>query len=227
MLLPGGEAAKNDTEAVSRVIAAIGAHGLCRHSTVLAVGGGALLDAVGYAAAVAHRGLRLVRAPTTVLAQNDAGIGVKNGINAFGKKNFIGTFQPPAAVINDSRFLATLSLRDWRAGTAEAVKVALVRDRAFFASIEEMAPALAARQALAMQSLVRQCAELHLAHITQGGDPFERGSARPLDFGHWAAHRLEAMSDYRLRHGEAVAVGIALDTLYSTLSDRLDRKSVV
>jgi 3-dehydroquinate synthase len=224
LVLPGGEATKNDPGLPARIQAAINAHGICRHSYVVAVGGGALLDMAGYAAATAHRGVRLVRMPTTVLAQNDAGIGVKNGVNAFGKKNFVGVFAPPWAVVNDFEFLTTLDERDWRSGMAEAVKVALIRDRAFFERIEADAQRLRAREMAPMQRLIRRCAELHLAHIAQGGDPFEHGSRRPLDFGHWAAHRLEALSAHRLRHGEAVAIGIALDTVYSGLIGRLARE---
>ena len=217
VLITGGEAVKNDTEALHRVQRAIEQARLCRHSYVVAVGGGAMLDVAGYAAATAHRGVRLVRLPSTVLAQCDAGIGVKNGINAFGKKNFLGTFAPPYAVINDASLLRTLSDRDWRAGTAEAVKVALIKDAAFFDFLEAGADDLARRDGAVMQHLIQRCAELHLQHIASG-DPFETGSARPLDFGHWAAHKLEQMSDFDLRHGEAVAIGIALDAVYSHLS---------
>ena len=176
------------------ILAAIDERAVDRHSYVLALGGGALLDVAGYAAAVAHRGVRVIRLPTTVLAQNDAGVGVKNGLNAYGKKNFLGTFAPPWAVIDDELFLTTLSARDWRAGTSEAVKVALLRDAAFFAELERLAPAVAERDLGAMRALIRRCAELHLAHIAGGGDPFEMGCARPLDFGHWSAHKLERLS---------------------------------
>lgn len=218
LLLPGGEAAKNDARHVDWLRDAINQAGLCRHSFVIAVGGGAVTDVAGFAAATAHRGIRLIRIPTTVLAQNDAAIGVKNGINAFGKKNWLGTFAPPHAVINDFTFLRTLSDRDWRAGTAEAVKVAVIKDPTFFAYLERRAPTLAARDMAAMRVLIRRCAELHIQHIATSGDPFELGSARPLDFGHWAAHRLERLTAHRLRHGEAVAIGIALDSTYSRLA---------
>lgn len=215
LIVPGGEAAKDDPACVHAILQAIDRFGICRHSHVVAVGGGAVLDMAGFAAATAHRGVRLVRVPTTVLAQNDAGIGVKNGVNAFGKKNFIGCFQAPHAVINDRDFLCTLGPRDWRAGLAEAVKIALIRDAHFFAQLERQAQALAEGDLDSMTAVIRRCAELHLDHISHGGDPFEHGSARPLDFGHWAAHRLEALTRWRLRHGEAVAIGIALDSLYS------------
>jgi 3-dehydroquinate synthase len=159
--------------------------------------------------------VRVIRVPTTVLAQNDSGVGVKNGVNAFAKKNFFGTFAPPFAVLNDPRFLETLERRDTIAGMAEAVKVALIRDAAFFAWLLDHAPALADCAPAALGHLVRRCAELHLEHIATSGDPFEFGSARPLDFGHWAAHKLETLTQHRLRHGEAVAIGIALDSIYS------------
>jgi 3-dehydroquinate synthase len=221
LLLPGGEACKNNPALVQAIHQVIDAHGICRHSYLIAIGGGALLDMAGYAAATAHRGVRLIRMPTTVLAQNDSGVGVKNGINAFGKKNFLGTFAPPFAVINDRRFLKTLSRRDWIAGLAEAVKIALLKDGAFFSYLEQYQDRLVARDAEIMGQVIYRCAQMHLAHIADGGDPFERGSSRPLDFGHWAAHKLENLTDYSLRHGEAVAVGIALDTTYSFLKGLL------
>jgi 3-dehydroquinate synthase len=224
LVVPGGETAKNGRTYVDKIRNLVNTHGICRHSFIVAVGGGAVLDMAGYAAATAHRGVRLIRLPTTVLAQNDSGLGVKTSVNRFGKKNFLGTFTPPFAVINDFDFLDTLSDRDWRAGTAEAVKVALIKDAAFFNSIEESAVRLATRDAQAMERLIYRCAELHLAHIA-GGDPFETGSSRPLDFGHWAAHKLEQLSGFRLKHGEAVAIGISLDTTYSYLSGLLDENT--
>lgn len=214
LVIPGGEVAKNNPDAVETIVDAIDRYGVDRHSFVVGIGGGSILDMVGYAAAISHRGIRHVRIPTTVLSQNDSGIGVKNGVNYRGKKNFLGTFVPPVAVFNDSTFLTTLDDRDWRAGTAEAIKVALIKDRAFFDWLDTNAAVIAQRDLPAMQYLIHRCADLHLKHIA-GGDPFEMGSSRPLDFGHWSAHKLEQLTDFELRHGEAVAIGIALDTLYS------------
>jgi 3-dehydroquinate synthase len=188
---------------------------------VIAIGGGAMLDLVGYVAATVHRGIRHIRVPTTVLSQNDSGVGVKNGVNAFGQKNMLGVFAPPFAVLNDSAFLDRLDERDKRAGIAEAVKVALIRDGAFFRWLERSVADLRAFRPAAVDYLIRRCAELHMAQIASGGDPFERGSARPLDFGHWSAHKLELMTGHALRHGEAVAIGIALDARYSVLSGLL------
>ncbi|HEY8368450.1 MAG TPA: 3-dehydroquinate synthase, partial [Thermodesulfobacteriota bacterium] len=226
-VLEGGEAAKHDPASVARLHARLEALAMDRQSVVVCVGGGALLDVVGYATATCHRGLRLVRVPTTVLAQCDSGVGVKNGVNAFGKKNFLGTFAPPFAVLNDRRFLETLPHRDVVAGMGEAVKVALIRDAAFFEWIEAHAARLAAGDGIAIAELIASSARLHLRHIATSGDPFEFGSARPLDFGHWAAHKLESLTANRaaggngyaggdaLRHGEAVAIGVAIDTVYS------------
>lgn len=220
----GGEQAKNDAKLVQTLHAWIERAQLCRHSYILAIGGGAILDMVGYAAATAHRGIRLIRIPTTVLSQNDSGVGVKNGINAFHKKNFLGTFAPPYAVINDCHFLTTLDDRDWRSGMAEAIKVALIKDATFFDEITTHAEQLVNRNLAIMQQIIYRCAQLHLAHIANSGDPFEMGSSRPLDFGHWAAHKLEYLTDYQLRHGEAVAIGIALDCTYSYLVGLLSWK---
>jgi 3-dehydroquinate synthase len=218
LVVRGGEQCKNDLLDVERVHGQVETHGLCRHSFVLVIGGGAVLDAVGHAAATAHRGLRVIRMPTTVLAQNDAGIGVKNGVNWHGRKNFLGSFAPPFAVVNDLDFLETLDARDRRAGLAEAVKVALIRDADFFDLLCEHSNALSCFAPEVSEQVIRRCAELHLRHIATGGDPFELGSARPLDFGHWAAHKLEELSENALRHGEAVAIGIAIDAVYSQLA---------
>ncbi|MBD2775063.1 3-dehydroquinate synthase [Iningainema tapete] len=223
MLVPAGESAKNNPQLLEQIHQLVDKAKLCRHSYLLAVGGGAVLDLVGYAAATAHRGIRLIRVPTTVLAQNDSGVGVKNGINAFGKKNFLGTFAPPYAVLNDSTFLTTLNERDWRAGIAEAVKVALIKDTEFFDYIHQNTKALVQRDMNTMQQVIYRCAQLHMQHIANAGDPFEMGSSRPLDFGHWAAHKLEQLTNYSLRHGEAVAIGIALDSTYSYLLGMISR----
>jgi len=215
--IPGGEEAKNNGEVFESLVKTFDEIGLCRRSFVITVGGGAVLDVAGFAASTVHRGIKLIRLPTTTLAQADSGVGVKNGINRFGKKNFLGTFNIPFGVINDESFPTTLSDRDWRCGFSEAVKVALVRDRPFFDELEAKADRLRERSFEDAVPVIRHCAELHFRHIVEGGDPFELAVARPLDFGHWAAHKIEQLTDYRLAHGEAVAVGVALDTLYSAV----------
>jgi len=213
----GGERAKEDMCVVDRVIELVERGKIDRKSFVFAIGGGAMLDAVGLGAATAHRGVRLVRLPTTTLAQDDAAMGVKNGVNRFGKKNFVGAFAVPYAVVCDESMLSTLPAAAFRAGFSEAVKIALLKDPAFFAEIERAAASIAACDLDAASPVIRRSAELHLAHIVDGGDPFEANEARPLDFGHWAAHRLESMSAHALSHGDAVALGLLLDCRYSNL----------
>jgi 3-dehydroquinate synthase len=219
--VPGGERCKNDPDIVLNLIEKFSELAIDRHSFVIAIGGGAVLDAVGYAAAIFHRGVRHIRFPTTVLAQDDSGVGVKNAVNSLGLKNLIGTFAPPWAIINDSAFIDRLPPREKRAGMAEAVKVALIRDGNFFRWIESNHSALAQFSPPHLDRLIKDCAELHMRQIRLGGDPFEAGSARPLDFGHWSAHKLEHLTQNEVNHGEAVAIGVALDTRYSVLAGHL------
>lgn len=221
--LPGGEAVKNDPAIVNHLLESFNRDNLDRRSYVLVVGGGAILDTVGYAAAIAHRGIRLIRVPTTTLAQADSGVGVKNAVNWFNKKNWKGTFATPWAVVNDERLLEGLSDRDFRCGFSEAVKVSLLKSPEFFQFLTNAAESIAAREQPQTSLAIRESVLLHLWHITRGGDPFELQQARPLDFGHWSAHKLEAITKYRLRHGEAVAIGVAVDTVYSHLQLGLPR----
>ena len=216
-VVPGGEAVKNDIHLLERMLKCINAADLDRRSYIVVIGGGAVLDAVGFAAAISHRGIRLVRLPTTTLAQADSGIGVKNSVNLFEKKNWVGTFAVPWAVVNDAALLATLPDRDFRCGFSEAVKVSLLKDPQCFQQLCATADRIRERDMSAAAPIIRRSAELHLDHITKGGDPFEMREARPLDFGHWSAHKLEVLSNFELRHGEAVAIGVAVDTVYSSL----------
>ena len=215
LALPGGERIKQSAGPIRQMLAALQSGNVCRHSFCLAVGGGAFLDAAGLAAALFHRGVRLVRIPTTALAQCDSGVGVKNAINFAGAKNLLGTFAPPWAVLNDEDFLDTLPLPLLLDGIAEAVKVAAIKDAAFFRAIERAAPKIRKRDLPTIRRILERCALLHLDHIATSGDPYELGTARPLDYGHWAAHKLELLSKHRISHGHAVAIGIALDALYA------------
>jgi len=219
----GGEAIKNDVHVVERMLKCMNAAELDRRSYVVVIGGGAVLDAVGFAAAIAHRGIRLVRLPTTTLAQGDSGIGVKNSVNLFEKKNWIGTFAVPWGVVNDRLLLETLPDDEFRAGFSEAVKVSLLKDPAMFDRLCEQARRIAQRDMTAATPMIHDSAVWHLKHITQGGDPFEALEARPLDFGHWSAHKLEVISDFTVSHGAAVGIGVALDTVYSSMKLSLPR----
>lgn len=223
----GGEQVKNDDETIDRIFRQIDQDGLDRRSYICVIGGGALLDGVGYAAGIAHRGIRLVRFPTTTLAQADSGVGVKNAINAYGKKNWKGTFAVPWAVVNDQSLIRHLPQRDFVAGFSEAVKVSLLKSPGAFRFLCEHAKQIAEREWDAVMTAIRSSVLMHLHHITHGGDPFEVQEARPLDFGHWSAHKLEHLTQFRLRHGEAVSIGVALDVVYSHLVHGLDRSDMV
>lgn len=223
----GGEQVKNDDETIDKIFRQIDQDGLDRRSYICVIGGGALLDGVGYAAGIAHRGIRLVRFPTTTLAQADSGVGVKNAINAYGKKNWKGTFAVPWAVVNDQSLIRNLPQRDFVAGFSEAVKVSLLKSPGAFRFLCEHAKGIAERQWDAVMTAIRSSVLMHLHHITHGGDPFEVQEARPLDFGHWSAHKLEHLTQFRLRHGEAVSIGVALDVVYSHLVHGLDRSDML
>ena len=220
----GGESIKTSKE-INAIYSVLLDYRLDRHAFVVIIGGGAVLDAIAYACATFHRGIKTVRMPSTVLAQNDAGIGVKNGYNAFDNKNLIGTFSPPFAVINDYSLLQSLPRRERIAGLAEAIKVAAIKDADFFEWMESHISDLRAFDTEATRYAIARCAQLHLQQICEGGDPFESGNKRPLDYGHWCAHKLETMSHYQICHGEAVAIGMALDARYAVNSGLLQESA--
>ncbi len=217
IVVDGGESIKNSSETVEKILAEIHEANLDRRSYVIAIGGGAMLDAVGYASSIAHRGIRLIRLPTTTLAQADSGVGVKNAINYFDKKNWVGTFAVPWAVVNDWGLLSSLPDRDFHCGFSEAVKVSLLKDRDEFHWLAQHSTRIFDREEWASRRAIRRSCQLHLKHITEGGDPFEMLEARPLDFGHWSAHKLESLTRFSIGHGEAVAIGVAIDCLYSAI----------
>lgn len=213
----GGESIKSDEHVLRRLLDRINERAMDRRSYIVAIGGGAMLDTVGFAASIAHRGIRLIRIPSTTLAQADSGVGVKNAINYFGKKNWVGTFAVPWAVINDASILTTLPEREFASGFSEAVKVSLLKDSGAFDWLCANAARIRDRDPDAVAHAIDASCRMHLRHITTGGDPFEVRQARPLDFGHWSAHRLESLTRYQLLHGEAVGIGVAIDCLYSAI----------
>lgn len=224
VIMPGGETVKNGWEYVLKATGLMNDLELDRHSYVIAIGGGAFLDMTGFAVSIFHRGLKLIRIPTTTLAQNDAGIGVKNGINQYGQKNCIGTFSPPFSVVNDFEFLTTLPFDHFIGGVAEAFKIALIKDASLFVFLEKNCTALKQRNSNVIQEVIRRCAVLHMDHISNNGDPFETGSSRPLDYGHWTAHKMEILSGSTLSHGQAVSIGIALDSFYAWKKSLISKK---
>ena len=225
MIFQGGEPCKNDWSLVEKIWQAVEFHKICRHSYIIAIGGGAFLDLTGFGASTAHRGIRLIRMPTTTLSQGDGGVGVKNGVNYFGKKNWVGNFSVPFAIVNDLEFLGSLPERACRDGIIEAIKVALIRDKDFYHYLRDHASNLGRLETRQLELAIRRSAENHVDHIATSGDPFEYGSARPLDFGHWVAHKLEQLSEFKVSHGEAVAIGMAVDLIYSVHIGLLDRRT--
>ena len=221
-IITGGEACKNDPAVVQKLLSAINDDQLDRRSYIVVVGGGAVLDVVGYAAAVAHRGIRLIRFPSTTLAQADSGVGVKNAVNEFGKKNWKGTFAVPWAVINDYSLLKSLPDSTFASGFSEAVKVSLLKSPESFEFLCQHAEAIRSRDETFSSQAIRESATHHLRHIVDGGDPFELMEARPLDFGHWLAHKIEAISGYSVSHGDAVSIGLSVDVIYSVEKLGLD-----
>ncbi|MGL4854855.1 MAG: 3-dehydroquinate synthase, partial [Lentisphaeria bacterium] len=209
--VPGGEQVKQRLEVIEWMVQALLDSKVCRHSYVMIIGGGAVLDAVSFAASITHRGIRQVRIPTTVLSQDDSAMGVKNGINYMGLKNIIGTFLPPHAVVCDSSFLKTLSDIEWVSGVSEAFKVGIIKDAELVEYLCKNAKEILQRNMNVMEHLIKKSAQLHFDHIALNNDPFEKGTSRPLDFGHWSAHKLESMTGGLLGHGSAVAIGICLD----------------
>lgn len=225
-IMPGGESCKGGTRHYKKIIETLRAERVDRHNYIVIIGGGAVLDAVGFAASITHRGIRHIRVPTTVLSQADSGVGVKNGINFYGTKNYFGTFTPPYSVINDLDFVKTLSTRDRRSGISEAFKVAIIKDRKFLEFLVKNADSLRSGDEKVMEKLITRCAAIHAAHIAESDDPFETGPFRPLDFGHWSAHYLETLSGYTVSHGEAVAMGTVLDLILAKDLGFIDNKDL-
>ena len=221
--IPGGEACKDGLKFAERVAKICFDHGVNRHGAVIAIGGGAVLDAVGFGAAIAHRGVRMIRIPTTTLAQDDSAMGVKCGVNMYGQKNALGCFTSPWAILCDEQFLSTLPIEHWLGGFSEAVKIALLKDAPLFEQLETRAKCIVSRDMQSAAPIFRRSAWLHREHILNGGDPFEIGSARPLDHGHWSAHRLEVLSQFAVPHGQAVSIGIALDACLAVEMRLLDK----
>lgn len=208
LVLPAGEEHKT-VESWQAVLDALVAHRAQRDATVIALGGGVIGDLAGFGAACYMRGIRVVQIPTTLLAQVDAAVGGKTGVNHSAGKNLIGAFHQPAAVVADADVLTSLGDRDYRAGLAEVVKYGAIRDARFFAWLETNAEALSARLpdtlVDAVHASVRNKGEVVAA------DVHEAGERALLNFGHTFGHALETATEYRrYRHGEAVSIGMVL-----------------
>lgn len=202
------------------ILRAITKHCAKHHSYILAVGGGTFLDAIGAYTGRANHSIRLIRMPTTVLEQMCPGSGIKKAFNYVGNKIRTRTFVPPFAVVNDLNFLHRPPYRDWREGIAKAIRLAVMQDGDLFGQIErDISLIVGVFKPAGLERLVIRCSELHMESTGSEG-VFENGSIQPLSFGGWAADKLEVASD-DLGHGAAVAIGVAIDSIYSQLEGRL------
>lgn len=219
LVLPAGETHKTVAN-WQRVMDELVAMRAQRDATVIALGGGMIGDLAGFAAASYMRGIRVVQMPTTLLAQVDAAIGGKTGVNHASGKNLIGAFHQPAAVVADIDTLGSLDERDYLAGLAEVIKYGAIRDEHFFSWLESRSAALKARMPDALLEAVHASAAYKCKIVS--ADERESGQRALLNFGHTFGHALETVTDYqRYRHGEAVAVGMVIAARLSELLGRL------
>jgi 5-deoxy-5-amino-3-dehydroquinate synthase len=222
----GGEEAKNLTT-VESLCRRFATWGLLRGDAVVALGGGVVGDTAGYAAASYHRGISYLQVPTTLLAQVDAAIGGKTGVNLPEGKNLVGAFHQPVGVVADVATLATLPEREYRAGLGEVTKYAFMGDQDLRRRLEDppSAAALLARETDVIEEVVGRCAALKAAVVS--ADEHERTGLRAtLNYGHTLAHALETGGRYGLLHGEAVAVGLVFATELAAAIGRIDPTEV-
>jgi len=209
LAIAAGEAYKT-LETCAQVWAWLTQHQADRHALLLCLGGGVVTDLGGFCAATYKRGLRCVGVPTTLLAQVDAAVGGKTGVDFQGFKNHIGVFQEPEAVFMDPAFLATLPADELRSGYAEVIKHALIADAAAFEALRGLAVASVPDWA----PIIRHSVAIKAAIVAQ--DPLEAGPRKLLNFGHTVGHALEsyllAQPGRAVRHGEAVAAGLVCES---------------
>lgn len=209
LAVPAGERSKSMGE-LARLLDRLSEAGLDRQDVVIALGGGVVGDLAGLAAALYMRGVDLIQAPTTLLAQVDSSVGGKTAVDTRHGKNLVGAFHHPRLVLADLDALDTLPERQLRAGHAEVLKSALLADAGFFAWLEAHQGAVLARQAEPLAHAIDRAVEIKAAIVAE--DPREGGRRALLNLGHTFAHALEAEAGYGegLAHGEAVAVGCVL-----------------
>lgn len=208
LLLPRGEAAKGLGE-VEALLEGLAAAGLDRESLLVTLGGGALSDAAGLAAALYMRGIDVVHAPTTLLAQVDASVGGKTAVNLAAGKNLAGSFHQPAAVFADTSTLATLDDAEFRSGLGEVAKSALLEPGTLMQLLEQRTAGVLARDPEVLAEVVTACVRTKAAVVA--ADPHERGARRALNLGHTCAHGIEHVAGYgTVPHGVAVAAGIGV-----------------
>ncbi|MCJ7420630.1 3-dehydroquinate synthase [Sphingomicrobium astaxanthinifaciens] len=220
-LLPEGEAAKCWDE-LERVIGFLSARNHQRSDPILALGGGAVGDLAGLAAALYRRGVPVIHLPTTLLAQVDSSVGGKTAIDAEGQKNLVGAFHPPQAVIIDPEVLRTLDARQWRAGLAETVKYGLIGDSEFYAwLVDGGARRLETLDSTAASHAIATAVSMK-ADLVAGDLEDRVGRRALLNLGHSFGHAIEALAGLgSILHGEAVAIGMVLAASFSVASGHL------
>jgi 3-dehydroquinate synthase len=206
------EAAKN-LRSVEEIVRSLVQAGADRHALVVAVGGGVVGDAAGFAAASYLRGVALVQVPTTLVAQTDSAIGGKTGVNLPEGKNLVGAFYPARLVVVDTNVLATLPEREFRGGMAEVIKYGVIADAKLFGFLEKNFEKLLKRDARALEYVIARSVEIKAEVV--GKDERESGLREILNFGHTFGHALESATAYKkYQHGEAVAWGMMAAVLY-------------
>jgi 3-dehydroquinate synthase len=212
--IPGTEATKSLAFAAALCQAALDAR-IPRDGALIAVGGGTIMDVVGFAASIFRRGIGYVRVPTTLIGMIDVGVGIKQAVNVDRKKNIIGSFYAPLGIVNDQTFLATLPRHHLACGVAEAIKVALVCDERLFALLEEYSSSLIATGFQQPVSITREILYRSEAVMIDqlSSDLHEMTRRRLVDFGHTFSPIIETMSDYAVPHGEAVAMDMLLSSV--------------
>jgi 3-dehydroquinate synthase len=210
-VLPAGESAKS-LEQASRLYDQLVKIKADRHTLIVGLGGGVIGDLAGFVAATFARGLPLIMAPTTLLAQVDSSVGGKVGINHPDAKNIIGAFHQPAGVWIDTKSLSTLPIRELRCGLAEVVKYGVILDAEFFATLEQIADDILRREHGALEQIILRCCEIK-ALVVAADEREETGLRATLNFGHTIGHAIEATAGYDgpYKHGEAVAVGMVVE----------------
>lgn len=206
LFLPGGEENKRlaPLEALAERMVDAGAD---RTSLVIAFGGGIVNDMAGFLAAIFLRGIPVIQIPTTLLAQVDASVGGKTGVNLTRGKNLIGSFHQPLAVLIDPTVLATLSEREFRAGLYEVIKCGIIASAPLFELLRTKSDAVLARDPAVVDHLIAECVRIKAEVVS--ADERESGVRRILNFGHTIGHAIEAETGYaRFLHGEAVALGM-------------------
>ena len=187
--------------------------GFGRDSAIIALGGGVIGDLAGFVAATYMRGIPIVQAPTTLLAMIDASIGGKTGVDTQAGKNLVGAFHPPAGVLVDPQLLDTLPLRELRTGFAEALKHGAIANRGYFDSVVSAIPRVLYGRGAAGDSLADVIVgSIEIKSGIVARDEHEGGVRKILNFGHTVGHAIEMLSGYSLAHGEAVAIGMTLES---------------